>query len=122
MKHYDGPSTTIDNEAGRSVSLESHSRSSLWSLIHVEKGLIKEFLKKGNTVIVELEDEATYTMTLKTPLELVLMLYGDVENLSNIPCFVFYRSTPDDGYVEFGDIGYDEITQEDKLVFRPFYL
>ena len=120
---YTGPSIGTDGEEARRRGTIGDSRSSAWSNIRFEKATIKSFSQDGNIAAIETLDGELYpSIRVQTPIEVILLMYGEVEKLFDIPCLLIYRSVPEDGFVQIGDLA--PIKEEDgsRSVSNPFYL
>ena len=123
MNGYDGPSVGLDGEMARQQATQAHSRSSAWSNLRFERAVIKSFSKDGNIASVETEDGEIYPeIRVHTPLEWILFFYGEVEKIFDLPCIIIYRSIPEDGFVQLGDLAPLKEQDGSRSLSEPFYL
>ena len=103
---------------------EHRDRSSpLENNIMFESCIIKSFRENSNIVDIILRNgNVIEDVRVITPIKLILMYLGPVSDIKNIPAVLFYRFSPEDGFVMIGDISAYEISDEEKDVNRPFYV
>ena len=120
---YDGSPITVDDENTRQQQNLNHSRSSAWSQLRIEKVLILQFNKEGNEATIKLTDNTILeNVRVKTPLEYILFMYGELEFLHNIEGILTYRTVPSGGLVELGDMYFKKEKENSRDYFQPFYL
>lgn len=123
--HYQGPPITVDEERGRQGAQVNSSRSSATSQQVTRKCTILSFWGRedGNLVDILTEDGLEFTQVrLRTPLQFVLMHWGEPEKLTNIPGTVTFHITPDDGFVDLGSTTPVREDEHSRHHYQPFYL
>ncbi len=120
---YQGPSIDSYGEQGRVRVQESLTRSSAWSQVLTESGTILSFEKGGNRCTVLMDTGLTFeSLLVSTPLPLILFLWGEPDQLHNVPCTVTYRGDPHNGTVQLQSLGYVEESEDSRLVSEPFFM
>jgi len=130
MKSYQGPSITVDEENARSASVDSLSRSGLYSKFAFQRVLIKSFNEEelsskqfsNNLATVETADGFVIeNVKVATPLSEILFFHGLPKDLSNIPGILFYLGEPSSGFVLIGEMS-KENTEKNPLYNSIFYV
>lgn len=123
MTGYSGPSVGTHGEASREAATRQGSRSSAWSNLRFERGVVASFSADGNFGTVKTDDGGLYSnIRIQTPNEMILFLYGELDKIKNIPCLLMYRSIPQDGFVVLGDLATTKEKETARIVKKPFYM
>jgi hypothetical protein len=119
---YQGASITIDDENARrsgNKEMQSGGINAGQKSIPV---IILSLSWDGNEARVRDSHGLEYSnIRMKTPLELLLLLYGEVDKITGVSGVLTYSSNIEQGYCDIGDIRPLE-ERKAPIVNEPFYL
>jgi len=122
MSEYDFVPITDQDERERAGISKNRTQSSADVQISIQRGVIEEMDEKASLATVMTRSGNRYTIRVRTPLDLILLLWGDPKLIKNVPCMIYYRMVPSNGYIELGGPDYYKVEKKDTKVKRPFAL
>lgn len=116
------PVTFSDSE-GISITSHQNRSSPMENNLLFQACIITKFRENSNIANIILSSgKIVEDVRIITPTKLMLMFLGPVSTLANVPGVLFFRFTPEDGFVIVGDIGAYEYGEESNKAIKPFYL